>query len=162
MAYSGRNKKINFNEPIPQMIERLTREHRSFESKLEEVEYSVNKNNNNGYAAQIIRNMSASVIHHAVEEEARLMRVIMQKAIQESSESIKIMQEHNWVMNFLKNRLTGIEKMVKVDSETQPQQQHDEEQTKKELIEFVTNLREHFLEEEQIVFPLALKANLLQ
>jgi hypothetical protein len=90
------------------------------------------------------------------------MRVIMQKAKQESSESIKIMQEHNWVMNFLKNRLTGIEKTVKLDSETQLRQQHDEEQTKKELIEFVTNLREHFLEEEQIVFPLALKANLLQ
>ncbi|HEY9387910.1 MAG TPA: hemerythrin domain-containing protein [Nitrososphaeraceae archaeon] len=162
MAYSGRNRKINFNEPIPQMIERLTREHRSFESKLEEVEHSVNINNDSGYAAQIIRNMSESVIHHAVEEEARLMRVIMQKAKQESAESIKIMQEHNWVMNFLKNRLTGIEKTVKFDSETQPQQQHDEEQTKKELIEFVTNLREHFLEEEQIVFPLVLKANLLQ
>jgi iron-sulfur cluster repair protein YtfE (RIC family) len=61
-----------------------------------------------------------------------------------------------------KNIIAGIEKTVKFDSETQPQQQHDEEQTKKELIEFVTNLREHFLEEEQIVFPLALKANLLQ
>jgi len=42
------------------MIERLTREHRSFESKLEEVEYSVYKNNDNAYAAKIIRNMSVS------------------------------------------------------------------------------------------------------
>jgi iron-sulfur cluster repair protein YtfE (RIC family) len=79
----------------------------------------------------------------------------------ESSESIKIMQEHNSVMNFLKNGLIGIEKTVKFDSEIQPRQ-HDKEQTKKELIEFVTNLRKHFLQEEQIVFPLALKANLLQ
>ena len=66
-------------------------------------------------------------------------------------------------MNFLKSRLTGIEKTVKFNSENQPQQNYDdEEQIKKELIEFVTNLREHFLEEEQIVFPLVLKANLLR
>ena len=30
---------------------------------------------------------------------------------------------------------------------------------KKELSEFITNLRSHFSEEEQIVFPLALKAD---
>jgi hemerythrin len=35
------------------------------------------------------------------------------------------------------------------------------EQSKKELNEFVTNLRNHFSEEEQIVLPLALKADLL-
>jgi iron-sulfur cluster repair protein YtfE (RIC family) len=34
-------------------------------------------------------------------------------------------------------------------------------QAKKELNEFVANLKSHFLEEEQIVFPLALRANLL-
>jgi iron-sulfur cluster repair protein YtfE (RIC family) len=32
---------------------------------------------------------------------------------------------------------------------------------KKELNEFIANLRSHFSEEEQIVFPLALKADLL-
>ena len=36
------------------------------------------------------------------------MRVIMRNAQDESSESIKIMQEHNWVINFLKNRVTAI------------------------------------------------------
>jgi len=30
------------------------------------------------------------------------MRVIMQKAKDESPESIRVMQGHNWVMNFLK------------------------------------------------------------
>jgi hypothetical protein len=39
--------------------------------------------------------MSKSILYHAVEEEARLMRVIMHNARDESSESIKIMQEHN-------------------------------------------------------------------
>jgi hypothetical protein len=62
--------------------------------------------------------MSESIIHHAVEEEARLLRVIMHKAKDESSESIKIMQEHNYVINFLKTNLNTIEnkKTLDVDS----------------------------------------------
>ena len=54
--------------------------------------------------------MSKSIMHHAVEEEARLMRVIMRNARDESSESIKIMQEHNWVLNFFKSKLVSIER----------------------------------------------------
>jgi iron-sulfur cluster repair protein YtfE (RIC family) len=46
-------------------------------------------------------------------------------------------------------------------SQTQEEYYVDKnEQSKKELNEFVTNLRSHFSEEEQIVFPLALKADL--
>ena len=93
------------------------------------------------------------------------MRVIMQNAKDESSESIRIMQEHNWVMNFFKDKLVEIENRLnsKIDSH---QVQGDDfadknQQSKKELNEFVTNLRSHFSEEEQIVFPLVLKADLL-
>ena len=93
--------KINFDEPIPEMIERLKREHRNFESKLDEADNTVNRNSDITGGTRIIHNMSKSIIHHAVEEEARLMRVIMHNARDESSESIRIMQEHNWVLNFL-------------------------------------------------------------
>ena len=105
---------------------------------------------------KIIHNLSESVIRHAVEEEARIMRVIMQKAKEESIDSIKIMQEHNWVVDFLKHKLQNIENEV-----IQQQQYHQQEpgqEIKKEIDEFLVNLRKHFLEEEQIVFPLALKA----
>jgi hypothetical protein len=51
---------------------------------------------------EITKNMRELIIKHAVEEEARLMRVIMQKAKDESPESIRIMQEHDWVMDFFK------------------------------------------------------------
>ena len=37
-----------------------------------------------------MHNMSELIIKHAVEEEARLMRVIMQKAKDESADSIKL------------------------------------------------------------------------
>jgi hemerythrin-like domain-containing protein len=160
--------RINFNEPIPEMIERLKREHRKFESRLDKVDNTINRDNDIIDGIRIIRDMSESVIHHAVEEEARLMRIIMQNAKDESSKSIRIMQEHNWVLDFFKNKLTSFENR-KTPSSSYPKTRAEEggeeeeeynKQAKNELNEFVANLKSHFLEEEQIVFPLALKANL--
>ena len=76
-------KRINFDEPIADMIERLKSEHRNFETKLQEIEIAINNSNKDKdivNATKIIRNMSDSIILHAVEEEARLLRVIMHKA----------------------------------------------------------------------------------
>jgi iron-sulfur cluster repair protein YtfE (RIC family) len=43
----------------------------------------------------------------------------------------------------------------------EPLQEGEEyKQAKNELNEFITNLKSHFIEEEQVVFPLALRANL--
>ena len=145
------SRRINFDEPIPDFIERLRSEHVIFESKLIEIDNNI-KRNDIKQAAQLIQELSDKIIQHAVEEEARLMRVIMHNAKDESSESIKIMQEHNWIMNFLKNRLTAIKK---VSASSHP---IESENAKGDLNEFVNNLRKHFEEEEQIVFPLTLKA----
>jgi hypothetical protein len=154
-------KRINFDEPINDMIKRLISEHRNFETKLEEVESAINDNNNNKdttYAAKIIRSMSEAIIDHAVEEEARLLRVIMHKAKDESSESIKIIQEHNYVINFLKINLTEIENRKTLDLESSSSTSTKYDEDTKSINEFISNLRKHFLEEEQIVFPLVLKA----
>ena len=151
--------KINFNEPIPEMIERLKREHRNFESRLDEADNIVNRNNDIAGGRRIIRNMSKSIIHHAVEEEARLMRVIMHNARNESTESIRIMQEHNWVLNFFKSKLVSIEQNA-MPLYLESTQNRDYKQAKNELNEFITNLKSHFVEEREIVFPLALRANL--
>lgn len=149
-------KRINFREPINNMIERLKSEHRNFEIKLQEVEDTINSNKDIKFAAKIIRNMSEPIIHHAVEEEARLMRVIMHKAKDESSESIKIIQEHNWIVNFFKVNLVEIENRKKLDEEPSSSLNYNEDI--KSINEFISNLRRHFLEEEKIVFPLVLKA----
>lgn len=146
------SRRINFDEPIPRMIERLKAEHTMFESKLVQVEDSIRRNDIN-QASQIIQGISDKILRHAVEEEARLMRVIMHNSKDQSSESIEIMQEHNWIMNFLKDRLLT----TKDTSESFDPDQH--EQAKDDLKEFVNNLRKHFKEEEQTVFPLALRAN---
>ena len=54
--------------------------------------------------------MSESILHHAVEENARLMRVIMKNAKVKSYESIRIMQEHNYVLDFF-NKLDQLKKI---------------------------------------------------
>lgn len=113
------------------------------------------EDNNITLPSEIIQSISDKIIHHAVEEEARLMRVIMHNAKEESAESVKIIQEHNWVMDFLKNRIIMVEK---VSASSDPDEY---EQAKNDLNEFVNNLRKHFKEEEEIVFPLALRAEAL-
>jgi len=133
------------------MIERLKTEHIFFESKLAQIDNSLRKNNIK-QAAQTVQDMGDKIIQHAVEEEARLMRVIMNNAKDESSESIKVLQEHNWVMKFLKNRVIAIKN---ASTSLNP---GEYEQAKADLNEFVNKLRMHFKEEEQFVFPLTLRA----
>jgi hemerythrin-like domain-containing protein len=67
---------------------------------------------------------------------------------------IKIMQEHNWVVDFLKHDFEKIYNSVHKQDQQQLQQI-----AKNEINKFLINLRNHFLEEEQIVFPLALRAS---
>jgi hemerythrin superfamily protein len=153
------NYRINFDESISQMIQRLKQEHVDFESTFKKIEKCINENANKE-AIKIIHDLSESIIKHAVEEEARLMRVIMQFAKEESADSIKIMQEHNWVVDFIKHKLQNIEGEIdqQYPQQQQQQQQQLQEKIKKQINEFIANLRNHFSEEEQIVFPLALKA----
>jgi hemerythrin-like domain-containing protein len=134
------------------MIERLKAEHIMFESKLVQVEDNI-KRNDLKQASQIIQGISDKILQHAVEEEARLMRVIMHNTKNESSESIEIMQEHNWIMNFLKDRLVAVKN---ASASSDPDEY---EHAKNNLNEFVNNLRKHFREEELTVFPLTLRAD---
>ena len=138
--------RINFDEPIPDMIERLKREHLQFESKLGQLEAA---DTFNKQSMKILEEVSDPIVRHAVEEEARVMRVIMHKAKEQSGEAIKIAQEHNWIADFIKKTIPTLASM--------PQQQ-----ARQEVAKFVQNLRSHFVEEEQIMFPLALKADSLQ
>jgi iron-sulfur cluster repair protein YtfE (RIC family) len=73
------------------------------------------------------------------------------------------MQEHNWVVDFLKHKIekiqnNGVDQQQYIQQQHKHQQQLRAEEVGKEINEFVINLRNHFVEEEQIVFPLALKA----
>jgi hemerythrin superfamily protein len=147
--------KINFDESIPEMINRLKREHVEFELTLKKIT-KYNNENQVQKTIETIHDMSELIIKHAVEEEARLMRVIMHNAKEESTDSIKIIQEHNWVVDFLKHKIPNIESNI---SQQNKQDEQYRQVVQNEINEFVANLRNHFSEEEQIVFPLALKAD---
>src|SRR6185312_8510939 len=133
--------RINFNEPIPQMIERLKQEHVDFESAFKRVEKCNNENAIKD-AIKVIRDISESIIKHAVEEEARLMRVIMHDAKEESADSIKIMQEHNWVIDFLKQKISTIKENMDKQQDGQDRQDIQfQQKAQNEINEFVTNLK---------------------
>src|SRR5690606_12271382 len=149
--------KINFDESIPDMIGRLKQEHVQFRITLDKIT-NYNDENNINKAIETIHEMSQPIIKHAVEEEARIMRVNMHNAKEESADSIKIMQEHNWVVHFLKQKIPTIKENITKQQNGQDIQFQQKAQN--EINDFVTNLKNHFEEEEQIVFPLALKADI--
>jgi hemerythrin superfamily protein len=138
--------KINFDEPISNLIERLKREHCQFESRLAELEAIDTVNSR---AMSIVDDLSGPIVRHAVEEEAIVLRVIMQKAKEQSKKSIEIAQEHNWIVDFFRHKVPNL-------TTTMPPQQ-----AKEEVMTFIQNLRRHFGEEEKVMFPLALKADSL-
>jgi hemerythrin superfamily protein len=94
---------------------------------------------------KILEELSTPIVRHTVEEEAIVMRVIVHKAKKQSAESIKIAQEHNWILDFIKQKIPLLASMLR---------QHANEEAR----EFIQNLRKHFAEEEKVMFPLALRA----
>jgi len=134
---------IDFSEPIPKMVQRLKAEHREFRIQLIQIEevsdFSWQK------AIEMLKGIRKRILRHAVEEEARIVRVIMQKAKDESEESIRVMQEHRGIIEFLNNRV--------------PQLEGSSQEVGDEINHFSDSIRKHFSEEEEIVFPLALKAD---
>lgn len=142
--------RINFDEPVFDLIERLKREHRQFESKLAVLEAAVIAADTlDPRSMRILEELGKPIVRHAVEEEARILRVIMHNAKEQSGPSIRIAQEHNWIADFIKKTIPKLSLM--------PQQQ-----AKQEVTQFILDLRNHFLEEEEIMFPLALKASSMQ
>lgn len=136
--------KVDFSEPIPKMIERLKVEHRDFESRLSNVEES--SRTNLKQAIDMLEDLGKSILRHAIEEEARIMRVIMQKAKDHSEQSIKVMQEHRQIIEFLDKTVSKLKDF-------------SQEESAKKIKKFVEEPIKNFSEEEEIVYPLALKAD---
>ena len=74
------------------------------------------------------------------------MRVIMQKAKDQSEHSIKVMQEHRQITEFLDKTISQLKNL-------------SQEESAKKIKKFLEDSIKHFSEEEEIVFPLALKAD---
>ena len=134
---------IDFSESIPKMVQRLRAEHHYFRLELIQIEDASEVSPQK--AIEMLKEIKKPILRHAVEEEARIMRVIMQKAKEQSEQSIKILQEHKEIINFFENRISQLEGSSQDIAE--------------EVNTFGDEMRKHFSEEEEIVFPLALKAD---
>ena len=121
------------------MIERLKHEHRDFESRLLQIEES--SRTNSKQAIEMLEDLGKSILRHAIEEEARIMRVIMQKAKDHSEQSIRVMQEHKQIIEFLDKTISQLKTF-------------SQEESAKKIKKFVKDSIKHFSEEEEIVFPL--------
>jgi len=138
---------LDYNEPLPKVLERLKEEHRELVPKLRRIE-QLAKGGDMKVVITELKVIKPLLLRHAVEEEARLMRPIMWEFKEKSEESIIILRYHRELEDFFEHRLTKLTSM-------------SENVARREVGIFVKELRKHHQEEEKTLFPLALKANSL-
>ena len=138
---------LDYNEPLPKVLERLKDEHRELVPKLRRIE-QLAKSGDLKVVVTELKVIRPLVLRHAVEEEARLMRPIMWEFKEKSEESIIILRYHRELVDFLEHRLPKLTSLP-------------ENVARREVGIFVKELRKHHEEEEETLFPLALKADSL-
>jgi hypothetical protein len=138
---------LDYNEPLPEVLERLKDEHRELVPKLRRIEKLAEYGDMKVVVTEL-KVIKPLVLRHAVEEEARLMRPIMWEFKDKSEESIIILRYHRELVDFLEHKLPKLTSLP-------------EHVARREVRIFVGELRKHHQEEEKTLFPLALKANSL-
>ena len=78
----------------------LRAEHRDFRLELFQIEEASEVSSHK--AIEMLKRDKKPILRRALQEEARIMRVIIQKA---KEQSIKIMQEHKGIIEFLEKRI---------------------------------------------------------
>jgi hemerythrin-like domain-containing protein len=138
---------LDYNEPLPKVLERLKNEHRELVPKLQRIE-QLAKSGDMKVVVTELKVVKPLILRHAVEEEARLMRPIMWEVKDKSEDSIIILRYHRELVDFLDHRLPRLTSLP-------------DNVARREVGIFVKELRKHHQEEEKTLFPLALKANSL-
>lgn len=139
---------LNYDEPIPTVVDRLKREHESIDSTLRRIQELSREGSLQDTIRLLIR-IKRRLLRHAVEEEARLMQVIMSEVEQESDQSIGIMRFHRNLTDFMNHTLPDLKDLPEATA-------------RREVRVFVAELLKHHSEEEELTFPLALKAESLR
>lgn len=139
MAY-----RLDYDEPISKVIERLKREHLELKERLLYIQEEAGTRDLK-VAASLLKSVKFEILRHEVEEEARVAGVIMEKARVQSQQTIDIIRYHRRVSEFLREELPQLTE--------QP-----EKKARREIREFVIELMKHNDAEESFVFPLVLSA----
>ena len=136
---------LDYSETLPKVIERLKNEHRELAPKLRRIEDLATSGNIKVVVTEL-NVIKPLILRHAVEEEARLMRPIMWEYKDKAEESIVVLRHHREVVDFLDHRLPKLTTLP-------------EQVARREVRIFAKELRRHHREEEETVFPLALRAS---
>ena len=134
--------KLDYAEPVGDVIQRLVGEHAEFRGKLKRIRKEIELGNL-PVALDLLSILKAEVLRHAVEEEAIVAREIMRKkSAKESEESVRVLQEHRNIVHFFNNMLPKL-------------QSGGPESAMLQLKEFLSFLEKHHEKEQMVVFPLA-------
>jgi hypothetical protein len=141
--------KLDYEEPMFRVVRRLRQEHGEIDRKLRRIsKISKSEDGNLKVAVSLLNSIKTEILRHAIEEEARIARVIMDsnEAKNNSYESTKILQEHRRIKEFFEDKLPYL------------LEENSESRARREISEFVNLVIEHHREEEKETFPLSLKA----
>jgi hypothetical protein len=98
--------RIDHDEPIPKLIERLKREHRELEPKLDHI-LELSESGKLLFAESTLLSISQEILRHAVEEEARIIQVIADNAKGDLERSTEVMRHHRRIEEFLQDFLVS-------------------------------------------------------
>lgn len=132
---------LDYGEAISSVTEKLKIKHEEIDVMLTEVEELANKGKVN-VAISLLSTISPLILRSAVEEEARLMREVMQRHRDASQDSIAVTREHRAIADFLKHQLPEL-------STKSP------EEARRSIVGFVELVHGHLREEEKTSFSLA-------
>lgn len=132
---------FDYDEPISSVAERLKRKHDEIEAMLTEVEELADKGKLR-VAISLLNAISPLTLRSAVEEEARIMREVMQKHPDRARDSILATRKHRVIAEFLRHKLPELAS-------------RPADEARQEIIEFVGLVRDHVREEERASFSLA-------
>ncbi len=125
------------SEPIPKMVERLRIEHRDFRLELIQIEETSKFSSRK--AIEKLKEIAKSILPHELEEEARIIQIIREK-VKEPEQSV--VREHKGIMD-LEKKISQLEESSQEAGE--------------EIKKFCNDIRKHFSDEEEILFPLVLQ-----
>ncbi len=115
--------------------------HDEIDAILSEVEELANKGKIE-VAMSLLNATSPLILRSAVEEEARIMRVVLQKNERGARRSVAVAQEHRGIADFLKHQLPEM-------------RSKSPDEARRAIMAFVRLARGHLKEEEEVSFPLA-------
>src|SRR5487761_699634 len=102
--------RIDHDEIIPKLIERLEKEHKELNPKLEHI-VELAQSGNLKVAESMLESIREQILRHAVEEEARIIKVIADKAEPELETSAEIMRHHRRVSEFFEDKLPHLSEL---------------------------------------------------